>query len=869
MYSVNRRRGREKIVQHIRNAISFPKDLWARHGIATRIRKIKSRINDASERRLRYGTERVEGSRSSPTDHRVLLGESALFLKDDDLVGFKDEHQMLLRWLTTGELQRTTISVVGMGGSGKTTLIAKTYNCEIVKRHFECSAWITVSQTYSIEDLFRSLIRQFYEAANQAVPLDLITMSYRQLVEKLVNYLESRKYVVVLDDVWDTELWNNIKVALPNSQHGCRVLITTRMDDIAAKSFEVGSNVQHIKPMEKNEAWTLFCAKAFPWNTRRCPQELEDLAKDVVKKCQGLPLAVVSLGGLFSTKRSQVEWKTTYNSLNWELSNNSMLQPVKSILLLSYNDLPYRLKHCFLYCCLFPEDYAIVRERLARLWMAEGFIEKVRGLTPEEVADRYLMDLIQRSLLQAVEIHDGLPGKCKMHDMLRELALSKSEEEKFCAIYDERIGARPEVGVTRRLSIHASRAEIKSMEAMTQLRSFLLFGSEAINPTIINNLLSGFKLLRVLDLGGAPIETFPDHIVTMFNLRYLNLEGTQIKKLPESIGKLHNLESLDISETQIEALPNGIVNLKNLRYLLSNRYNSQMFFEFGGLRGTQFPQKLSNLNKLQVLASIEANSIVVKEIRSMTQLVELEIWNIEGSHEEDLCFAIQNMPLLRYLAVKTAKEDQILRLDALKSPPPFLEKLGLFGKLENIPQWFTSLLNLRELALYWSRLTNDPLPHLEALPNLRRLHLIKAYEELHLEFENGFRSLESLGIYNCDNLQSITIDKGVMPRLKKLVIRSCRMLKEVPSGLKYLTKVQELRLINLSEELIKRIEEPSGVDRSNVHHIPKILHRYKTSSGWSTRNLSSFVDTTANSQRQEGSGGGNSKVEISSMPGTN
>ncbi|KAJ4827152.1 hypothetical protein Tsubulata_025827 [Turnera subulata] len=515
-----------------------------------------------------------------------------------------------------------------MGGSGKTTLIAKTYNCDIVKQHFDCSAWITVSQTYSTEDLFQSLIRQFYEAAKQPVPLDLITMSYRKLVEMLVNYLERRRYVVILDDVWDTELWNNIKVALPNGPNGCRVIVTTRMEDVAAKSFEVGSNIHRIKPMEKCDAWTLFCMKAFPWNAKRCPEELEDLAKDVVEKCQGLPLAVVSLGGLFSTKHSELEWKTTYNSLNWELSNNSMLQPIKSILLLSYNDLPYRLKHCFLYCCLFPEDYKIERERLARLWMAEGFIEKVRGLAPEEIADRYLVELIRRSLLQVVAIDmNGLPATCKMHDMLRELALSKSEEEKFCVLYDERIGARQEEGVIRRLSIQGSRTEIKPWEGMTQLRSFLLFVSEA--PTMINELLSDFKLLRVLDLQGAPIETFPDQIITMFNLRYLNLHRTRIKKLPESIGRMCDLETLDIGETKVEALPNGIVKLKKLKFLLS--YHLSDGFNFG--TGTRFPPKLNTLSNLQVLGYVEANSTVVKEIRSMTQLVRLDITNIEGSHE--------------------------------------------------------------------------------------------------------------------------------------------------------------------------------------------------------------------------------------------
>ncbi|KAJ4837098.1 hypothetical protein Tsubulata_027279 [Turnera subulata] len=426
-----------------------------------------------------------------------------------------------------------------MGGSGKATLAAKTYNCEIVKRHFECSAWITVTQTYSIEDMFKSFIQQFYKAANEAVPLDLTTTSFRELVEMLVNYLERKRYLVVLDDVWDTELWNKIKVALPNSRHGCRVIITTRMDDIAAKSFEVGSNIHHIKAMEDNQAWTLFCMKAFPWNARSCPQGLEDLARDVVQKCQGLPLAVVSLGGLFSTKHSELEWKTTYNSVNWELSNNSMLQPIKSILLLSFNDLPYRLKNCFLCCCLFPEDCEIERERLARLWMAEGIIEDVRRLTPEEIADRYLVELIRRSLLQVVEVNIyGLPGSCKMHDMLRELALPKSEEEKFCALYDERIGARREEGAIRRLSVQASQAEITLWEGMTQLRSFLFFVSETIDSTMINNLISGFKLLRVLDLQGAPIETFADHIITLFNLRCLKLEETRIKKNARIICKI-------------------------------------------------------------------------------------------------------------------------------------------------------------------------------------------------------------------------------------------------------------------------------------------------------------------------------------------
>ncbi|KAJ4849250.1 hypothetical protein Tsubulata_037655 [Turnera subulata] len=347
----------------------------------------------------------------------------------------------------------------------------------------------------------------------------------------------------------------------------------------------------------------------------------------------------------------------------------------------------------------------------------------------------------------------------------------------------------------------------------------------------------------VLDLRGAPIEMFPDHIVTLFNLRYLDLRGTRIKKLPESIGRLYNLETLNLYESQVESLPNGIVNLKNLRSLYSSQLKDETYEEFNAEIGTRFPPKLNTLNNLKYLSIVEANSNVVKEIRSMTQLVRLDITTIDGSHKEDLCFAIQNMRLLRWLSVRAAKGDGILCLDALKSPPPFLESLVLVGKLENIPQWFKSLQNPRLLSLGWSRLTNDPLSHLEALPSLRSLYLDTAYEELHLEFKNGFRRLEVLRIYRCHNLQSIRIENGVIPGLKELVIQSCGMLKEVPSGLKYLTRLQELWLSDLSEELIKRIEEPSGVDR------PKIIHQYKISSGWwPLRNISSYVDTSEMAQ---------------------
>ncbi|KAI5324797.1 hypothetical protein L3X38_033870 [Prunus dulcis] len=361
-------------------------------------------------------------------------------------------------WLMNKEQRQTIVSVLGMGGSGKTTLVARAFTNDAVKSHFECYAWITVSQSYVIEDLLRRLIKEFHKARKEEVPADINVMSYNELLEILVNYLETKRYLVVYD-VWDILLWERIRFSFPDKQLGSRVMLTTRREDIASYSFGVESHVHKIPSLGKSDAWELFSMKAFSsYHNKSCSPELLPLARELVEKYEGLPLAIVALSGLLSSKKSLTEWSRVYNSLNWHLTNNSLLEPMKSILLLSFNDLPYRLKQCFLYCCLFPEDHVIVNHRLIRLWIAEGFVEHVKGVTPEEVAKSYIMGLVFRNMLQ--EMYRDYHPACKMHDLLREIALSIAKKEKFCVVHDgsetvEEIGAL-------RLSIQTTNGEIGS-----------------------------------------------------------------------------------------------------------------------------------------------------------------------------------------------------------------------------------------------------------------------------------------------------------------------------------------------------------------------------------------------------------------------
>ncbi|CAN1196205.1 Disease resistance protein RPM1 [Linum perenne] len=840
MYHINKWRGERTFVWYLRRPVVFPQRYWERRQIATGIRKLNAMIKAIHERYQRYTVDRQVPA-LSPSTHggAVIYPERALFIGEDELVGIEAPRNELAGFLTNGDLQRTTISVLGMGGSGKTTLVANLFKSPLVKKKFNCCAWITVSQTFDIEELFRSLIKEINksETGDKIQTGDLSAMSYRDLLEKLVAYLEQKSYLVVLDDVWTADFWSQIKVSLPNGQKGSRVILTTRMKETALQSAsEVGSHVYNVKPLDKDKAWELFCRRAFSSSpSKTCPSELQSIANEFVEKCEGLPLAIASLGGLLASKRCSIrEWTTVLNNLQLELSSNKMLQPVKSLLLLSYNDLPYHLKRCFLYFALFPEDHKIWCDKLIRLWMAEGFVEAgAPGVSPEDVGMQYIKELIGRNLFQASnwEMY-GDHGKCKMHDLYREIALTISKEENFCSVHE--VGNEPS-NHGRRLSIHGASNEsdvINLLKDMCHLRSFFLFAR--VRPLSLSKLQwKRHRLLRVMDMESAPVEELSEDIDVLLNLKYLNLNNTMVKKLPKAFGKLLSLESLDISYTDIESLPSEVVKFKNLRHLFAGRLNFGRLLEYNNLKGVKVPSgsDISSLKNLQTLRLVEASGDIVKQLRRMTQLVQLGITNIEGRAQmEDLCSSLQNMVLLRWLVVIASKEDELLQMDSLDEPsstdsPPllqFLEYLILCGKLNNFPDWIRSLQSLTTIRLIWSRLPvkEDPVMHLQGMNSLRNVWLHNAYQGTELRFITGFNNLRALALGNLPMLEKLTIGVGgVMPDLGIILIRDCPNLKMISEGIRCLDKLEELRLEDVSPELVEQIRGP---DRANFKHIPLI-----------------------------------------------
>ncbi|KAI4324147.1 hypothetical protein L6164_023709 [Bauhinia variegata] len=431
--------------------------------------------------------------------------------------------------------------------------------------------------------------------------------------------------------------------------------------------------------------------------------------------------------------------------------------------------------------------------RLVRLWLAEGFLEEIEGLTPEEVGETYLLELIRRSLLHTVQRNQlGLPRECRMHDILRDLAISISANERFSAIWKGEKAIRSHNAPI--LAIHGNTMS-NLHYSFSKFRSFFMF----LSPSI--KLPSGFKFLRVLDLEGSNINKVPSDIVICYNLRYLNLVMTDVKELPESIGRLCQLHILDLKYTYIKELPSGVTRLHNLRYLFVCPKQQFVPGRFNSDCGVKMPPNICRLVNIQVLSDIEVNGDLVRKLKNLSNLRKLWLTKVTEEVQKDLCLAIETMKHLRNLALTTIHDDQtVLRLDSLSSTPPRLKTLRLYGKLWKVPGWFQSLENLIKLALTWTRSQEDFLPYIEALPNLETLYLIKAYMGEKLYFGKGFQKLMILRILDMPQLKHIVVEDGVMPSIQNLRVAFCSNL-ETMSGIGYLKSLEQVYFAHVSDKL--------------------------------------------------------------------
>ncbi|RCV37454.1 hypothetical protein SETIT_8G064300v2 [Setaria italica] len=741
------------------------------HHLAVELRYINTELEEATKRRDRYVIPEMQRQDGSG-DHRAKPNyQTSCFAREEDIVGIEYYADELQRWLLADLKERSNIitTIWGMGGVGKTTLADHVYNT--VKVKFDVAAWVTVSKSYQVEDLLIKIAREFGIST-----VDGSNMEMRTVVEVIRNHLEGKKYILVLDDVWEQDVWiNNVMPVFPTNCTG-RFVLTSRVYEVA--SLATNECSIQLKPLPDKSSYKLFCKLAF-WNNgeKTCPLELRDLAAKFLQKCEGLPIAIACIGRLLSCKPPTYSaWENVYEELELQ-SCKSAIPGVDTILKVSFEDLPYELKNCFLYCAIFPEDYELKRKRLIRHWITAGFITGKENKTLEQVAEGYLSELVNRSLLQVTRKNVFEQVKCcRMHDVIRCVALDKAENECFGKVYGS--SGTFSVDGTRRISILSKNIEPLSQSCTTHLRAILAFTSD-VNVYLLRRILASSRLLSTLDLQGTHIKMLPNEVFGLFNLRFLGLRYTRIEILPDAAGRLQNLEVLDAC---------GTAQLSSLEDVRRLTHNIKALRQVNGIK---VPRSIRRLNRLHALQNVKASLETLHDIAALTELRTFAVSDVKSEHSLNLSSAIMNMSHLAHLSVAASIEHEVLPMGGLACLPKDLYKLELTGPLDKaeVAQVFSSwshLKNLTVLNLRYSRLDKDSFSSLVELRGLCSLGLSWAYDGKKVCFpKQSFPRLRILKILDAPQLYEVEIEEGALESLVQIVFSKCPEMKLLPPGIKY------------------------------------------------------------------------------------
>ncbi|XP_078170454.1 disease resistance protein RPP13-like [Carex rostrata] len=790
-------RGCSRIVGAAKRMWSKRKRLPALHNLGSEMNEILERIQDIIQSREKYEiTFLGEGS-----GERLKLLVRPLIVPDIDdpsVVGFDPHRDNIVKQLLyTSTKRRAIISIVGPGGLGKTTLARKVYNSNDVKRQFDVHIWVAISQEFNLMDILRKIIEQ----VKPLLPNDL-EGGEQHLLTKLYQKLNGKKYLLVLDDIWTSDLWTQIGGVLPD-EIGSGVIITTRIQNI------IGDAEPYKLPYLTEEAsLELLLKKALPNRDGEYPDDLNKLGKQFVKKCGGLPLALVVLGGLLSKRPDNyAAWSKMLQTMNWGTDGRECTQ----IIATSYNDLPFVLKSCFMYLAVFPEDYEIDATRLFQLWVAERLIPTEESRTLEDTAEVFLENLVQRSLVQVSErSHVGSITSCRIHDLLREVAIQKAKEDNFVTICSNPPDNWMSVAKARRVAVHYSGCDELMKYANPNLRSLLCFEKPLPN-------CSQQRLLKVLgDMHGYPyvLQALPINFECfhgLTHLRYCKLAGTGLinaTSFESFISGLKFVETLDFEFVRdVGELPEYIWNVKTLRHVALD---------------TSGPSSSADLRTLQTLSGVKSRESWNAQLPNLPNLRSLGI-EVESSFSWDL-FAML-LDTLKHLTSLELSGYQVPLEIVNMQRFPFYQHLQSLYLHDMSPSVENKLLlqvgmfpiHITELLLYDLQFNVDPLSVLEKLCNLRRLWLWKQENQKMSCSAGGFKQLHELEFMDLGNLEEWEIKLGAMPILKQVTLNSCEKL-GVPLGLQYLSNVKELEVIRCTE-----LNEHADEIRDICKHVPSIV----------------------------------------------
>ncbi|XAR48917.1 hypothetical protein NMG60_11031905 [Bertholletia excelsa] len=812
-----------------------------------------------------YGTRSLsEGDRSSLSSmagRGLELRRTYSHTVENNFVGFEDDLRKVVASLLSENKGQPTFRAVlisGMGGQGKTTLVRKVYHLPDIRRHFQGFAWASVSQQWNKKDILQRILISLVPQENKD---EVRRMLEVELVRRLHDVQKKKKCLVVLDDVWSPDVWESIKPTFPSGENvESKILLTSRNNGVVSKMDDCF--IHGLKLLSDEESWQLF-KKVFSKSTRtdlKIDGDRENLGRQMVQHCKGLPLAIVVLGGLLKGKHTLIEWEHVHRNIGSNLKGDKY---IKEVLVYSYQDLPYRLKPCFLYLGLYPEDHVIELEQLYQLWIGEGFIspEEIRGQeTSMDVAQRYMAELVQRCMVQSrPNEYMGRVEHCQIHDLMRDMCLLKIKEENFLeSVYfwpKENTFMSSSSVKTSSSSIAFGRSQIhrlaiygaddmedssildKLRERSHRVRSLLLFlGGSSFDQSskLICSFTRELKFLTTLHLEGKSIHLskrqFEKVIKKSIHLRCLSCRDCSIQEIPSSIVKLRYLQTLDLRSSSIIYIPNVLWKMKYLKHL----YLSDTFKTEGKLR-------LEELVNLETLVGFNSDRCDIHDLCKLSNLRQLKDAQVEKDNREiiNLCnnitgpnkkrpFGLQDSSILFWMC-NFNSEEELKLLKQLLTGNPFI-KVSIFDahikEMPTLSHDEISSSNLTYLRLRNLRLEKDPMPVLEKLHNLRSLLLGGPFLGKEIVCTvRGFPRLKYLKLDGLGELEEWKLEEGAMPNLIKLSIVFCVKLKMIPDGLRFVTTLQELYIHWMPREFADRlqvIDGREGEDFHKVRHIPSI-----------------------------------------------
>ncbi|RCV38755.1 hypothetical protein SETIT_8G167500v2 [Setaria italica] len=944
----------------------FPRTLLERRRVAMKMKELRAKVEDVSQRNVRYRLIKGSGSKATAATELSSIIAAAIFGVDDA----KEENRRvdLLQLINKECDDLRVIAVWGTGG-------------DMGQTKFPSRAWVRVTHPFSSKGFVQSLVNQFLAVEGFKDILDTEKTAH-DLVQEFDGYVKEKRFLIVLTDLCTIEEWDQIEKCLPNNNKGSRIIVSTtqvevaslcagqdsqaselsnclpitrfmhsmtsdmfekhafvtimrpfnpadllrslvgRLQEESSKKEELLNNryskteslammgvknftkelkrllekksclivlddlssieewdhiiqgeesiakhcsgnygiVHNLEVLKEEDALNLFSLKATDL-IRKNPELVEE-TKKILKKCGGLPLAIVTIGGyLASRPKTRAEWRKLNENISAELEMNPELGMIRTVLQTSYDGLPYELKSCFLYLSIFPEDHIISQRRLVSRWTAEGYSHERRGKSANVMAENYFTELKYRSMIlpfqQSVRSTKSI-DPCKVHDLIRDIAISKSMEENLVFRLEEGCGLSTH-GAIRRLAIRSNWK-----------------GDQKFRPFYISDKM---RLLRVLDLEGIDdyqkyyIQSHQlDHIWKLLHLKYLSLRGCfRIYLLPDSLGNLRQLQVLDVKGTSVMALPKTIIMLRKLQYINAGQISDYVTLEKDSLtrrclwgarqcatccvpllrdidgslhkaltrrdactfaccvlfpavmtgvheeRGAMVPRGTRKLKELHTFRGVHVGrgNAVLQDIKMLTGLRKLGVAGINRKNGPAFRAAISNLSRLESLSVSSAGKPGLHGcLESLYPPPENLQSLRLYGNLETLPKWIKELPHLVKLKLVSTRLLEHDAA-MEFLGKMSKLEILSLSrqsfqgEELRFRSQQTGRAFGSLRVLMLDieYIKSVKFEEGIMPKLELLQVIGEANNEIGFSGLEFLQSINEVQLSNNNGWLKKKIQE--------------------------------------------------------------